>query len=519
MWSLPRRNASPWSRGRMPGLLLLVCVGLACGQSDPQVEPQLDPPLELHWDCQEQMRRKAMEKQWEEAHAEGTGWRRVDQMAEARSLHTATLLRSGKILVTGGSARDVWLKTAQLYEPASGTWEDMEDSLKTPRDNHMATLLSSGKVLVSGGFGGKGELTSAELYDPDTNAWSDAGHMVAARSVATMTCLPSGQVLVAGGSGSDYPNAHAIESRPLQSAEIYVPDIGWTLTGAMRVARMHHTATLLPSGKVLVTGGQTEDMSVVDTAEVYDPELGTWSKTGSMHVARHFHTATRLPSGRILVSGGRNNSNEFIADAEEYDPSTGEWTRTQTPMNTARDKHTATLLPSGKVLVSGGEGDRELNLISAEEYDPSKGEWRTLDRMNAARFWHTATLLLSGKVLLAGGSAFKNQDQIADAEVYDEPPAAPQVTSPTPNELFLNTWELRIAGTAEPGSIVELVLDGMGTIQVPVDANGEWSYEPTEPLGRGTHTFSASTVDRTGNVSEPAFGIFQLLARSHYGWH
>ena len=56
------------------------------------------------------------------------------------------------------------LSSAELYDPASGTWT-ATGSLGTARDAHTATLLPNGKVLVAGGNNGPA-LSSAELYDP-----------------------------------------------------------------------------------------------------------------------------------------------------------------------------------------------------------------------------------------------------------------------------------------------------------------------------------------------------------------
>src|SRR5258705_3647625 len=58
---------------------------------------------------------------------------------------------------------------------------DNTGSLNTARDNHTATLLPNGKVLVAGGFNSGGTLTSAELYDPASGSWTATGSLNTAR--------------------------------------------------------------------------------------------------------------------------------------------------------------------------------------------------------------------------------------------------------------------------------------------------------------------------------------------------
>jgi large repetitive protein len=79
----------------------------------------------------------------------------------------------------------------------------------------------------------------------------------------------------------------------------------WVPTGSLVTARLRHTATLLPNGKVLVAGGNNGPPAL-SSAELYDPASGTWTATGSLGTARGYHTATLLPNGKVLVAGGNN---------------------------------------------------------------------------------------------------------------------------------------------------------------------------------------------------------------------
>src|SRR5215831_17560045 len=70
--------------------------------------------------------------------------------------------------------------------------------LGSAREWHTATLLPSGKVLIAGGSNSTGSINSNELYDPQTNSTTSAG-LTARRSNHAAVLLPSGKVLVTGG--------------------------------------------------------------------------------------------------------------------------------------------------------------------------------------------------------------------------------------------------------------------------------------------------------------------------------
>lgn len=326
----------------------------------------------------------------------------VASMANARSVHTATLMPSGTILVVGGqkTANLTYLASVELYDPATDSWQQIAP-LSFARRHHTATLLPSGKVLVAGGDNAGGALNSAELYDPDAGIWFAAAPLAQTNYLHTATLLSSGKVLVAGGV------AGAIGG-------IYDPaGDTWTSTGPMPGGRYAHTATLLNSGKVLVAGG-ISGSNALKTAALYDPATNSWSPAGSLAAARLSHQAILLASGRVLVVGGNNsNAGTVLASAEIYDPVTDSWAPAA-PMTHARTVAAGVLLRSGKVLVTGGLGGGQLG--SAELYDPASNTWSDQGPMASPRWAHTATALPSGKVLIAAGD---NQSSLQSAEIYD----------------------------------------------------------------------------------------------------
>ena len=339
--------------------------------------------------------------------AELPAWSPAASLTVGRFAHTATLLRGGKVLVTGGGDYHyAGLASAELYDPAANIWSPA-GSMAEPRLGHTATLLPNGRVLVAGGSGG-GPLASAELYDPAANIWSSAGSMAEPRLGHTATLLPNGKVLVAGGEGATV----------LASAEVYDPVANsWSPAASMAAGRAYHTATQLPSGKVLAAGGFAGAGVALFTGELYDPVTNVWSPAASLTMGRYSHTATLLANGNVLVAGGLPQNYGVLASAEVYDPVANSWSPAAS-MASIRYSHTATLLPNGKVLVGGYDGGQRL--ARAELYDPVRNTWSAAGSMSEARYQQTATLLPSGKVLMSGGFG-PDVANLTSVDLYESP--------------------------------------------------------------------------------------------------
>jgi N-acetylneuraminic acid mutarotase len=333
---------------------------------------------------------------------------------------TSTLLADGRVLVVGGlGPGEASTATAEIYDPATGTWSTTGD-MTVPRSGHTATRLPNGKVLVAGGFDQQECYPdcavpihqTGEIYDPGTGAWTFAGYMTGPRFLHTATLLNNGRVLLVGGACAGV----------LSTAEIYNPAAGtWIATRSMASHRFSHTATRLGNGGVLVAAGYGVSNTALTTAEVYNPATGKWTLTGNLGTARGYHGAVRLLGGKVLVTGGVNVPWPFpagfpgLAETELYDPATGIWSATGS-MTTPRFANTLNRLQDGTVLAAGGE-DKDVSVLkSSETYDPSSGMWTAGPDMSTPRASATGTLLLSGQVLVASGFFINNP--LVTAELY-----------------------------------------------------------------------------------------------------
>lgn len=152
------------------------------------------------------------------------------------------------------------------------TWTNATN-MTTPRSLVKHVLLQSGFVLAAGGQNTNGVTAAAELYNPATRSWQTTAPMLVGRVAQSMTLLPGGTVLAAGGFTA---------TGETQTAEVYDPLAGtWSATGSMAARRSSHTATLLPNNKVLIAGGYNGTVGTgIPGCELYDLATGTWTVTG-----------------------------------------------------------------------------------------------------------------------------------------------------------------------------------------------------------------------------------------------
>ncbi|WP_437840387.1 Kelch repeat-containing protein [Sorangium sp. So ce1153] len=328
------------------------------------------------------------------------------------------------------------------------------------------------------------------------------------------------------------PRAHAASGRPVALAlrargsrielsidmgdaggEAVLADPVWESTSRMNVPRSGHTATLLPSGKVLLTGGMVFNDDVQASAEVYDPVRDTWTPAASMSVPRHLHTATLLPSGKVLIVGGcrddvlagecvTDDPQSIHASAELYDPTVDAWTAAA-PMGGARFRHTATWLPtSGEVLVVGGVLE-DSGVTGAELYDPVMDSWTHTDSMfNSLRYAHTATWLPTTSQVLVAGGGDRYAAGAGFGDVYRDPELYDPATGSWTFTEFMSAARCNHTATWLPSSGQVLVTGGgnagnaTGSAELYDPAAGTWTDAASMSARRTLHTATLLPDDK-----------------------
>jgi hypothetical protein len=307
-----------------------------------------------------------------------------------------------------------------------------------------------------------------------------------ARAAHTATTLPSGQVLVTGGMADGGGSAASVEL--FDPARNTVQELG-----SLAERRAGHTATLLGDGRVLVAGGYNGEY--LGSVEVFEPSEQRFRPAGSLVEGRSGHTATLLPDGRVLFVGGVGRGWTFLRTAELYDPETG-GSEPVGSMRVPRESHTATLLADGRVLVIGGHSGRRQNMEvygTAEFFVPRTRRFETGGTLATARHKHDAIKLADGRVLVIGGADRTDRVHYASTEIY-----TPRTSTFERGPSMANR-RYKIAGTSVLLPSGEVLVTSGATVAELLDP-GSWTFREVAGRFPAAYRFAATAPLRGGDV-------------------
>ena len=433
-------------------------------------------------------------------------WSATGSMAHSRAGHITALLPDGKVLASSGNFNDPTVYAhafaeSEIYDPAAGTWSRPFDDHILPRASHVAVEIGANQLLLVGGNNYNGGVApNAQEYDLTTMRVMHEAAPMDMRSRPTAVRLPSGNVLITGGS---------VGETAYRTALIYdVTTHALRPTSSMQCAHGYVAAHLLPDGKAIMAGGLTVDLAHVGCAGGQIVELFDESATGDGGVAGGWTTVpSDVPSDYVTpVPSAQLPSGDIMYGCQGgyYRPAIYRWsdhallqTSIQSPTNSGCGL--AALL-NGDVLSVGPRA-------TAAIWSHATNHWRRLAAGHLPHEDHLSphmVTLADGRVLISG-SNFQYGSPYASSEVTLFDPVTEQFT-PVAHERQGYAY-----------STLTRLDDGR-----VVTAGGWWEPEDVRSCGEGAYgSYGCGVFGASANIEiyDPAAAGPDGYASWHYLGH
>jgi hypothetical protein len=246
----------------------------------------------------------------------------LQSMAHGRWYPTGTVLPDGRVMVFSGLDENSKTNTqVEIFTEGSG-WGTPVAAGWTPPSYPRMHVLPNGKVFYSGSS------PTTRLFDPSSMTWTTVAvtNYGQTRTYGSSVLLPltpangyKPRVIIMGGGSPGTPATATSEI-----IDLSVGSPNWVLGPSMSQPRIDMNATLLPTGKILVTAGSTLDEDAPSAslnADLYDPASNKFRSAGANAFARLYHSeALLLPDATVVVAGGNPSRGVYDPHLEIYSP-------------------------------------------------------------------------------------------------------------------------------------------------------------------------------------------------------
>ena len=293
-------------------------------------------------------------------------------------------LEDGRIIASGGNPFDT---RTSAFDPATQTWSALANmnfnrwygtNLTLPDNEIFSTFANAGG-------------NTSERYNPAANSWTQTTGATM-QDLLNEQNAENGQTPVNSGADVQWwgqmavtPDGRVIHGGPTQTWHLFDPRNSGSVQSLGQPVgtrtRVYGIAVTYAPGKVLLAGGSDRTQNPAVTNAAYKIDLNgpspVISATAPMALGRAFHNAVVLPTGEVLVVGGNTSAATFddtgsVFPAEIWNPDTEQW-RTVAGIKVPRNYHsTALLLKDGRVLSMGGGacGPCDTNHLDGQLYTP-----------------------------------------------------------------------------------------------------------------------------------------------------
>ncbi|MGB7301036.1 MAG: galactose oxidase-like domain-containing protein [Burkholderiaceae bacterium] len=274
-----------------------------------------------------------------------------------------TLLPSGDLLLNGG---DIYVNngTTNNGNNNSNVLSLANNTLTTGPNMNRArwyssvTALTDGRHYIQGGSGGQDR--------PEIRSLSGNYSLLANADTSSISTLYPRNYLARDGRVFGYATNGAmyfVDTRGSGNIE-RLPNITAAFNGG------GSTGVMYAPGKILQVGANNSNRAVV--IDINDA-LPVLTETLPVSSKRIWQNASVLPDGKVVITGGSSVANSLTGQnnfAEIWDPDTGTWTIGSEGTHARLYHSTSLLLPDATVLVAGGGAPGPLTNTNAEIYYP-----------------------------------------------------------------------------------------------------------------------------------------------------
>ena len=380
-------------------------------------------------------------------------------------------LGNGNLLVSGGYVTDfVGQEHASVYNPFTNTWTQVAD-MNARRWYPTNTTLGNGEVLIASGYIDltSGANTLPQVWTAANNSWRDLpGAQEVLPLYPRMHLAPNGMVFNSGA------------NRTTRYLDTSGPGIWRTVAHTNADYHDYGSSVLYDIGKVLIAGGANPPISTTEIIDLNSPSP-SWQLTAPMNNPRRHLNATLLPNGKVLITGGTSgagfdNNNTPVHAAEMWDPVAKAWTVMASNAKYRGYNSASLLLPDARVISSGGDaGGANLEIysppylfqgprptITTAPNAVTYGQSFTVNTPDAASI-SLVTLLRLGSVT----HAF-DMDQRILRPAFSQATGALNITAPSdPNLCPPGYYMLFILNSAGVPSVAAIMRIGPATMTAP----------------------------------------------------
>ena len=227
----------------------------------------------------------------------------------------AMTLHANQLVMMGGRDPVTQKRTNQIAVFTSGRWTNPYPPMNTARSS--STAVSCNKyIIVAGGYVDRGRFTSSvEMLDVASLRWYTAESPPDPLTELKSTLVGNTLYLMGGYDHTGSTKVvHKVDLKEFITKAVSKQATP-TLWQVISDTPLKYSAPLNVEGSLLAVGGCDDHYHLSSSIHLYQPDTRRWVKVGDLPTARYYCTCSVLPSGEVILAGGQTKSS-FVSTVD-----------------------------------------------------------------------------------------------------------------------------------------------------------------------------------------------------------